>query len=301
MYVSFELDDEFLEGDYDSRIHNDVQLYIFRDDVLEYAKTIPYENIAGGAEFAIPKTKEIIGDLKLVALAVKCDVQDHFNGGGPLTIHNDHNHPEYALGSRYQDHRLAVSPITSSAHGHYSPIHNERYLGTLDPEEEIWDNHSHHKISMQSAPGRILVNINDPHDFMLIDGQPHVVVEGTMSHMILGEPNEGRAGRYGAGDHVTVRAEIGQIPPTTRDAGDMTHSTGIFGVLPSQDDTALKVHIMSGDTTIRSYIINSDNTDGRFTALRSGDLIRFDIHSLQSADVEITINGYTIKDVDQPL
>ncbi len=301
MYVSFELEDKFLEGDYDSRVQNDILLYIFRNDLLAYAETIPYEKIAGGAEYAIPKTKEIIGDLKLVAWTVKRDAIDHFNGGEPLAIHHHEHHPEYDLGSRFQDHRLAVSPIESSAHGHYSPSHHERYIGTLDPtEDERWDRHSHHDILMQPAPGRIMININDPGDYLNYIGQPHVVVEGTMSQMTLGEPKAGRAGRHGAGDPVAVRAEIGRVSPETRAAGDPTHTTGIFGLLPSQENASLKVHIMSGETTLKTYIIDAEHTEEHFTALRSGDFIKFNIYDLQSAEVEITINGYTIKNVDQP-
>ncbi len=301
MYVSFELEDQFLEGDYDSRIQNDIQFYIFRSDTLVYAQIIPYKDIANGAEYAIPKTEEFIGDLKLVAWAVKCDVTDHFNGGEPLTIHNDLHHPEYALGSLYQDQRLTLSQIESSAYDHYSPIHHERYIGTLDPtEDELWSRHSYHDIFMQSAPGRIMVNINDPGGYLSYNGQPHVVVEGTMSQMILGEPNDGRDGRHGVGDIVAVRADIGQVSPETRAAGDPTHTTGIFGLLPSQSNTSLKVHVMSGETTLKTYIIDAEHTENRFAALRSGDLITFDIYDLQSSEVEITINGYTIKNVDQP-
>ncbi len=95
MHMSFEMEDEFLEGDYDSRVQNDVLLYIFKDDKLAYTHLIPYESIAGGAEYTVDKTRELTGDLKFVAWAVKRDVSDNFNGGDPLTIHDDKYHPEY--------------------------------------------------------------------------------------------------------------------------------------------------------------------------------------------------------------
>ena len=299
MYVSFELEDEFLEGDYDSRIQNDVLLYIFKDDVLAYAETIPYEKIANGADYAIPKTKEIIGNLKMVAWTVKRDVSDHFNGGIPLTIHDQHRHPSYDFGSRFQNHYLTVSQIESSSH--YAPSHHERYIGTIDPiEDERWERNSHHDIFLQPAPGRIMIHVNDPGGYLSYHGEPNVVVEGTMSQMTLGEPRDGRVGRRGVGNLVSARAVISQASPETRAAGNTTHTTGIFGLLPSQEGATLMVHIRSGETILKTYEINAEHTENHFTALRSGDLIEFKIYDLQSSEIEITINGYTVKNVDQP-
>ena len=34
MYLSFHMEDEFVPGDYDSRIGHEVRLYIFKDDIL---------------------------------------------------------------------------------------------------------------------------------------------------------------------------------------------------------------------------------------------------------------------------
>ena len=305
MNVSFEMKDEFLAGDYDSRIQNDVLLYIFKDDKLIHARNIPYEAIAGGVDYPISKTPEMVGNLKLVAWAVKAG-ETHVGSNDRLTSHHPRRNPEYNMGDDYNSLFLAHTPFeTARADGdntYHEPHHHERYLGTLNPtEDERWDRHSHHDVILTPAPGRVVVNIKDPGNYLASKGSaPYVVVEGGMSHMELGEPKHGRTGRNGYGQQVLVRADINAIPGGTRAEGDTTHSTGMFGVLPTLANSSLTVHIKNGDDNIGTYTITSQNTEGKFTALHSGDLIQFD-YDLTSSEVVITINGYTIKDVNPPL
>ncbi len=150
---------------------------------------------------------------------------------------------------------------------------------------------------------RIIVKINDPSGYLGTKGEPHVVVEGGMSKMELGEPRLGIIGRRGFGDPAKVVAGIVQASPETRAEGNITHTTELFGVLPSdlsKDNNSLSVHIMNGDELVKTYTIDARETE-RFTALHSGDLIEFNIYNLQSAEFEITINGFEIKVIDEPL
>jgi hypothetical protein len=295
--LSFAMEDEYLEGDYDSRIQNDVLVYIFKDDKIVYSETIPHEKVAGRAEYAIKKTPEMLGDIKLVAWAVKRG-ETHVGSAETLTVHHSDRHPEYSMGDDYNDLYLTHSALASRSPGgetQYAPHHHERYLGTLDPlNDEVWERNSLYDMILHPAPGRVVVNIKDSGS--MLGSQAHVIVDGGMSHMKLGDPNQGRAGRDGYGQKTHVRSAIGPISGATRAAGDMTHTTGIIGVLPSPENSSLSVHIMNGDQLVKKLTIDTQTSDGNFTALHSGDYIVFD-YDLQSFEAVITINGFEIKEV----
>jgi hypothetical protein len=301
IYLSFAMEDEFLEGDYDSRIQNDVLIYIFKDDKVVYSETIPYEKVAGGTRYAIRKTPEMLGDTKLVAWAVKRD-ETHVGSAETLTVHHSDRHPEYSMDDDYNDLYLTHSTLASRSPGgetQYAPHHHERYLGTHDPlNDEVWDSHSRYDMILHPAPGRVVVNVKDSGG--MLGSQAHVVVDGGMSHMKLGDPDQGRAGRDGYGQKTHVRSDIGPISGATRAAEGMTHTTDVIGVLPSLENSSLSVHIMNGDQLVKTLTISTENTQGNFTALHSGDYIVFD-YDLQSAEVAITINGFEIKEVTTPL
>jgi hypothetical protein len=279
MYVSFKLEDQFLSGDFDSRIGNDVQLYIFRDDILVWSHLIPYDSIAGSARYAIEKTPAITGNLKMVAWAVKGDVTDIHHNGAPLDIHNE-RHPEYALGSSYDQHVLNISPIAA---GYSAPIHSERYMGTLDHIQEVsLDGDSSHEIFMRPATGRIIVNITDPGNLLNSSaGEPWVVVDGTMSQMNLS--------REGTGQQIKIRTGIDEIP-STRANPDTTHTTDFFGVLPSEPGRTLSVTIMNGNETVETLSVTTD--ERRHQAIRSGELLEFD-YLIGSASFNLTIGDWT--------
>jgi hypothetical protein len=183
----------------------------------------------------------------------------------------------------------------------YSP---ERYLGTLNPiENELWERDSHHDIILTPAPGRIIVNIKDPDNYLgdSETDKPYVIVEGPMSKMNLGEPRHERLGRKGFGEKISVRSNIHKISPDVRaEESEYTHTTDIFGVLPSEDNKPLRVHIWKGDEHLQTLTINAENTGGVFTALHSGDLLVFD-YDLTEPQFSVNIVPYTIKIVNTPL
>jgi hypothetical protein len=290
MTVSFAMEDEFLGGDYDSRIQNDVLLYIFNEEKLVYARNIAYEEVAGGQKYKIDKTPELLGNLRFVAWAVK-DGESETGTSDSLTIHRPDRNPAYIVGADWNAQRLAHTRAEGRDDA-YIPSHHERYLGTLDPiPDENWESNSHHDIIMTPAPGRITVNIDDPNN--LLGPDAHVVIEGGMSQMGLGNPRLGRTGRPGIGTRANVHAPIVQTAPETRAEGDGTsYTTNIFGVLPSEENTDLAVKIMNGDDLIETLWINSDNTDGTFRALNSGDLIEFG-YRINAGEFTVKIKGWT--------
>jgi hypothetical protein len=280
MYVSFELEDESLPGDFDSRVGHDVLLYIFRDDILTYSHLIPYDSIANRAEYAIEKTPAITGNLKMVAWAVPDDIIDHHHNGEALNIHNA-RHREYDLGSRFDQHFLNASAIDDD---HHAPIHHERYIGTPDLiGDEPMSRDSHVDIVMRPATGRIIVNITDPNNYLgKTNGEPHVVVDGTMSQMNLS--------KQGVGEQVRVRTGIGETSPATRAAEGTTHTTEIFGVMPSEPGRTLNVNIMNGTELVETLSVRTD--ERRHQAIESGELLEFD-YVIGSGAFNLTIEGWT--------
>lgn len=295
--VGFAMNDDYLEGDYDSRIKNDVQLYIFNEEKLVYAKSIPYAEIAGGTRYEIEKTPELLGNLRFVAWAVK-DGETDVNSNEALTVHHPQRNPAYELGADWNNQYL-VHTRASANDATYIPTHHERYIGTLDPlHDETWEDAeiSKHDIILTPAPGRIKVNISDPVGHLGQDA--HVIVEGGMSRMGLGDPRAGRAGRVGSGTHADVRTALSPVDASTRAAGDeTTHSTDIFGVLPTEANSDLTVHIMNGDELIQTLSIGASNANTYFDALHSGDYVEFN-YVLEASEFRVNIVPWAIKIVD---
>jgi hypothetical protein len=313
MRVSFKMEDQFLAGDYDSRVRNDVLLYIFNEDKMVYSRTIPYAAVSGGKYYDIRKTDEMLGgNLKLVAWAVRPD-ETETGTDTPLTVHHAYQHPEYAAGSDYQSHYMAHTPHTAA--GFHAPHHHERYMGTLTvTQEEMTDEASRHDVIMTPAPGRIAVNIHDPHGRLAVleadggsVGQPYVVIEGGMTQMALGDPDLGRTGRVGSGSASRVRANLNAHDATSQ-TDDIVFASGMVGVLPSAANTpSLTAHVFVQqdglDNEIATLTITADNTAQHFTALHSGDYIQFDFDLPETifepdptgTQFYVTINGWVLR------
>jgi hypothetical protein len=278
MYVSFALQDDFLKGDFDSRIGNDVLLYIFQDDILTCSRSIPYDSIAGGKSYAIPKTPAMLGDVKLVAWAVKRDVMDQYHDSR-LEIHNE-RHSNYAMDTRFEDQFVTQSMLGE----YYTPIHYDRYLGVTEPIGEItWKEHSHHDVVLQPATGRIIVNITDPGNlFGNTEGESHVVVNGVMSKMNLN--------KEGIGTRAAVRTALNETSAATRAAGGPTHTTDMFGVLPSKSGQTLSIEIMNGTQRLETLSVYTD--DNLHQSIEAGDLLVFD-YTLKSSTFTLTVGNWS--------
>jgi hypothetical protein len=216
----------------------------------------------------------------MVAWAVPEDIDDHHHGGVKLTIHNE-RHLAYAPGSHFDSHKLSASPIED---GYHAPIHHERYVGMLDHIQSVSLNEdSRHEIFMSPATGRIVVDITDPGDLLgKTDGEPHVVVNGTMSQMNLD--------KEGVGSQISVKTPLDETSPATRATNGATHTSELFGVMPSEPGRTLSVAIMNGDQLIQTLSVTTD--ERRHQAIRSGELLEFD-YVIGSAEFNLTVGSWT--------
>lgn len=311
MFVSFKMQDQFLTGDYDTRVRNEVLLYVFKDDKVVSSMTIPHASISGGKYFPIVKTEQISGDIKLVAWAVAPgETETGSPAGTPLAVHHTYQHPEYVPGAAYSASKLAHTPIAGTSN--FAPHHHERYLGVLSVSaESLANEESHHDIIMAPAPARIIVNLYDPHNqIAALEAQeqtivnPYLIVEGGMSEMHLGNPDLGRTGHTGNGTAAPVYADM-SAPPGTRANGPLIFTSGMVGVLPSLPGASLTVRVKFMERDI-VLTINQSNTSSNFTALHSGDRIIFDYELPADfagtpdppANFDITVNDWVGRIVD---
>jgi hypothetical protein len=310
MSVSFAMEDEFLEGDYDSRIKNDVILYIFQDDVLTYTQTFPYAEIAERAEVTIPKTAEVLGDIKFVAWAVPMGTMNNENGEGPaeapVEVHDPNVNPVYEIGSSYDDHLLKQAETQQSTTGgkvlaQTGPTSSVRYIGTLHPfEEESMSRNSHHDIMMHPAPGRVIVNVTDPNNFLGEEGnEPSIVIGGTMSEMNLDLEGVGKELTVGAPlfEYSTIlNNNLNDIELIQDDIDDLDDehylytTKGTVGVMPSKAGEPIYVQIYAGDKLLETLTVTSD--DHLLQAIESGELLEFS-YTLNSASFIIRIGDWT--------
>ena len=138
---------------------------------------------------------------------------------------------------------------------------------------------------MSPAPGRVIVNITDPGNYLDgRTGEPHIIVGGAMSEMDLQ--------RRGIGSKINVRAGLDETPAKTRDETGITHTTEIFGVLPSQAGQTLSVDVMNGTQKLQTLVVHTD--DSLHQAISSGELLEFD-YVLNSSMFTITVGPWTKK------
>ncbi len=153
MYLSFHMEDEFVSGDYDSRIGHEVLLYIFKDNRLAYSEYIPYASIAKGKEYAIDKTSEILGDLKIVTWAVPIGETETKNDGTVGSNNSVSNyHPDYKIGDKFDEKYLEHTPMGIYVEDdHHHPYYHELYIGRMDVAELDIDRETHHRVVMKGV------------------------------------------------------------------------------------------------------------------------------------------------------
>ncbi len=267
MFVSFYLDDRHDEdGDFDTRIANDVFLSVFKDNRLFQLFEIPYEEIRAGTPFIIDKTGGIEGNLELVAWAVSRNVDGNYV-------------PEWTGADTPGQMTIGLSPAVKSE-GKYAPVTTSHYMGLLSSTEAI-DEVTIHEIGMNVTPCRIEVHVTDLSDIFNSAGNVHIEVNGTMSRMTME--------KKGTGSPAVIVAAL------SRKAGSETGwTTGRFGVFPSGENQTVSVDIFSDGSLVKTLDVPRENLPRGAT---SGDLLIFE-YTLGQAHYFLTVDGFTQKIVN---
>ena len=252
-------------ANYDSKVGNDITLYIFKDKRLTYKNVIPYSEIEGGKEYVIRKTPDISGNLELIAWAVP----------KPRLVSGI---PDYQIGYLFDDQ--LISYVATRAETHFVPLEYDIHLGSASAVEPI-DAATTHSINMLYAPCRVEVRIRDIDDILEAStsgNDMHVLTQGVMSQMNLR--------KQGVGSTAIVNA------PLSCPSGDgENYTTGRFGVLPSAAGQTVSVKVMSNDKEVVTLTVPQGTLP---KGAESGDLLIFE-YTLGDPFFVITIADYTVK------
>ena len=263
MRLSFRLEDAYEAGTYDTRIANDVLLYIFRDKRCVESILIPYAEIQSEKEYVIRKN-ELYGSLDLVAWAVPAGVDDQLI-------------PAFENGKNLGDCRLELNALTRVED--YEPYVCDLYLGRVSTNETI-DVETSHKVDMIHSSCRVEVNVIDVGTSLSSGAaDPKVCVYGSMHQMDMD--------KNGMGNVACVNTSLG-CP-----SGDGTsYSTGRFGILPSTSEQVLSVEIYNGSQLLAT-LSTPTNSDSPISSA-AGGLIVFD-YVLGEAYFWLTVGDYREK------
>jgi len=264
MTLSFRLQDDYVPGSYDTRIGNDVQLYVFSNDKCVASRLIPYSAIQAGGKYTMQKSRDMDGQLELVAWAVP-------DAGTVPGIGSVPAIPGCNIGDPPDRMNLRLS--LSRAAGDYQSAPTELYLGT-DSFQEALLTTSSHEIEMIHAACRVQVNIIDNGSLGGPAADPHVRVLGGMSEM--------NTRKDGLGVPATVEAALG-CP-----SGDATnYTTGLFGILPSTGGQTVSVEVVNGSTLLATLTVPTDQLP---RGAEAGGLLIFE-YTLGQAHFTLTIDG----------
>lgn len=260
--VSFDLDDEYEEGNFDSRIGNDIVLYVFRDGKCLQRLTVPYDEVRGGKEYRFRKSLRMHGDLHIVAWTVSSEKGD--SGSIPDWVENDQL--EYL--------RLEMPARTGASD--CMPTANELYMGMETFYEKV-DSSSARPISLQHVACRVEVNVSDA-TATLSSAASRIALYGSMTAMDMW--------KNGVGEEAVVHTQL-RCP----DGNGKDYTSGRFGILPSAQYQTIAVDIISGDAVIATLTVPRDRLP---QGAVSGGLMIFD-YSLGDNEFWITVDGYRQK------
>jgi hypothetical protein len=259
MLISFFIDDPYEAGDFDTRIGNDVLLYIFRDSVCVEKMVIPYSEIKQGKSSAIRKTDNISGNLQMVAWAVPAS--------GDTSVL-----PSWQLGDLLSSMEISMKSLGSA--GYYAAVANQLHLGTFSSNEKV-DEPSSHSIGMNYSYCRVEVHVTDPSGSVLnVPGGSIIHVLGNMSKMNMQ--------LQGTGKKAIVVAGL-----ENPDNGGIHYTTGRFGIYPSADGETISIEIYAGNVRMATLTVPRENIP---TGAESGGLLIFE-YTLESDSFTLIING----------
>ncbi len=231
MALSFYLDDAYIPGTYDDRIANDVRLYIFKDDICINSILVPYYRISQGQLYRMTKSREMDGDIDLVAWAVPAG---HSAGAIPVWNHGD------ALGQQY-----LYEERVPNYEQYYVSGPDELYRGRV-AFVEPYTQASSHAIGMMYAACRVEIYVTDQGERLYPDlPLLHTRVNGVMSRMDMN--------LRGTGEPASVLKRL-ECPTDDR----IHFNTTRFGVLPSSPGQTVSVDIRDGATDLATLTVPSN-------------------------------------------
>ena len=255
MTLIFKLEDTHVGGDFDSRIGNDVLLYVFRDGKCIDSQTIPYEEIRDG-KYTFRKPDGMEGNLSLLAWSVS-------DSGDAAAL------PNWAVSDALDDLYIEL-PSASS------PMHCEMYNGSTEPFKEAIDQESSHTISMIHTACRVEVNVK-ANSAVITTDNPNVTITGSMTRMDMS--------LAGTGNAAVVKTSL--LP----DSGVGEYATGRFGILPSSAGQTIAVNIYDDNEPLATLKVPRDNLP---RGAEAGDLMIFD-YQLGDTEFWLTVNGFRQK------
>lgn len=262
MLLSFHIDDPHEAGDFDTRVGNDVLLYIFRDGVCVSKIMVPYSEIAQGKSYAIRKTAQICGNLQIVAWAVPAN--------GDMSVL-----PSWKIGDPLGSTDISLESL--GREGYYAAVTNQLYLGTFSTTEAV-DEPTSHSIGMNYSYCRVEVRVTDPSGKILdVPGGASVRVLGSMSAMNMQQQGTGK-------EAIVV---IGLDNP---DGDNIHYTTGRFGIYPSRAGETISIGIYAGDTLVATLTVPAENIP---RGAESGGLLVFE-YTLESDSFTLIVNGYRV-------
>ena len=264
MTLSFHLQDDYVPGTYDTRIANDVQLYVFSNDKCVASQLIPYSAIQAGGKYTMQKTREMDGQIDLVAWAVP-------NAGTVPGLKTLPAIPGCNIGNTLDTQDIVLSPTRAA--GDYQSAPMELYLGE-DSFQEALMTPSNHDITMIHAACRVEVDITDNGSLGGPAAAPGVRVSGGMTEM--------NVQKEGLGAPAIVDAAL------TNPSGDgKAYTTGFFGILPSTAGQTVSVDVVSGNTVLATLTVPTDNLP---RGAEAGGYMIFE-YTIGNTYFTVTING----------
>lgn len=263
LYLTFQHNKSTEE--FDAKIGNDVQVYVYKNDKLHHSVKVPYSDIQGGKE--VPIKKSFTGQLSIAAWAVP-------NGGGDVGAI-----PVFEKDSKFSASTIKHADITTNNSSLCSPV-PDLYLGTLKEQDEFIMEDSHYKIDMGNTICRVEVIVEPIGliDSYLVNGAPSIRVGGSSRGATLDlEPS---------GDEVLVYSELRE------NNSEDIYSTGVFGMMPSYKDSdkfpegkPISITGFAGDT----QMFTIEDTD---QYSRPGDKVKIVI---TGPTAQIYVNGWRVK------
>jgi len=242
--------------EFDRIIGNDIHLMIYKDDVLESIRIIPYEEIADGREHRIRKT--VSGTIDVVAWA------------SPVSDPNVEPLPEYSVWDKKSSAVLQAKPATRARE--YLSM-GSIYLGVETFQDNDITREVVCPVSLINCISKVTVSVFSDEGFGGENAEENMRIE------LSGSKNGMDLNFQPIGEDAMISASL--------EYNDVKgcFESGQQGLLPSADDQYLTVHGYRGETL--SFIVRTD------LQARPGSVFNIEIYR---KTVMIEVDGWRIYD-----